>query len=407
MLHLTAELPYAPGGTGGSTRQFELLRRLVERGHEVVVAAPVPERLELDTGAPEIMRRAGLDYRPLRRPPSRERELAAALRRHPGLLASLFTKPVVSWQFEAIWVGARGAARRLAEELRPDAITIEHDHLVSWSTAVDGLAPLVLSSQNATWRLYESRARSARGVRRPALAAEALRYRRNVAAQLARFDLVVAVSRGDAEAFEELGAQRVEVVPNGANFEGTEARPPAAGPPTLLFTGSLDHPPNREAALWLGHKIWPLVAGKLPDARLVIAGRGPNEQLRRLLDDPRIEVTGPVPDMRPYFEAATAVAAPLRSGGGTRLKILEALAAGRPVVSTSVGAEGLELEPGRDLLVADGPAPFAAAAVRLLTDADLRDRLAQAGRSRAEARYDWRAVGERFTAVLEAVALGS
>jgi polysaccharide biosynthesis protein PslH len=404
VLTLTIELPYAPGGTGGSTRQFELLRRLVELGHEVLVLAPAAGRDEAATGAPEAMRAVGINYRPLRRPPSRALELGRALARQPVLLPRLATRPWMSWQFEAIWAPLRREALQETASLSPDVVLIEHDHLAGWAADLPRDQPVVLSAHNATWRLYEARARSAGLASRATLRAEASRYCHMVADALPGFDGVIAVSRLDADDFSSLGARRVEVVPNGARFDLGDPAPDHADPPTLLFTGSMDHPPNRDAALWLGQEVWPLVAGVVPGARLVIAGRGPQADVKRLAERSDVEVTGPVPDMRPYFDRATAVVVPLRSGGGTRLKVVEALAAGRAVASTRVGAEGLELAPNRDLLIADDAPSLAEASARLLGDRDLRTRLAHDGREAARTRYDWRKLGESLAAALERLA---
>jgi polysaccharide biosynthesis protein PslH len=393
VVHLTTELPYAPGGTGGATRQFYLLRRLVELGHSVTVVAPVTDAHEAETGAREVLSRAGIDYRPVRRPASRAAEVGAALVREPRLAPGVLTQPWFAWQFGVIWARARGDALRNVAVAAPDIITVEHDHLAGWVTGLDRVRPVVLSTQNATWQLY-----ARRGLR-----VEAERYRRYTRRFVPRFDSVVAVSDADAQAFAELGARHVWVVPNGAPFDELEAVPDGTTDPTVLFTGSMDHPPNRDAALWLGREIWPRVLRELPSARLLIVGRGPQRALQVFASDPSIEVVGPVPDMEPYFTRATLSVAPLLSGGGTRIKILEALARGRAVVATPVGAEGLALEPGRDLLLRSGAAEFAAGVVELLRDPEWRRSLATAGRAAAGRRYNWRSLGDELAAGLREV----
>jgi glycosyltransferase involved in cell wall biosynthesis len=403
LLHLTMELPYAPGGPGGATRQFQLLRRLVELGHEVTVVSAANEAHERETGAVPVMRAAGFDYQPARRAPSRAVELAQAARHDPRAVARVATRPWFAWQFGVFWANARAHALQLVEELRPDAITVEHDDLAAVVRDLPGAVPAVLCTQNASWRLLSGRAGLEGGLRRIGLKLEAGRHRRMTARAVPLYAGVVAVSEADARDFLELGAGRVEQVPNGADF-GRGPLAAAGGPPTLLFTGSMDHSPNRDAALWFGREVWPLVAERVPEARLAVVGRGPQEQLRSLAAQPGVEVAGAVPSIEPYFERAHVAIAPLRSGGGSRLKILEALAAGRPVLSTTVGAEGLDLEPGRDLLIADGAEAFAEAAVGLLGDRELRERLASDGRSAAAARYDWPALGDCFAVALESIA---
>ena len=164
----------------------------------------------------------------------------------------------------------------------------------------------------------------------------------------------------------------------------------------LIFTGTLNHPPNAEGIAWFADEVWPEVAAARPDARLMVVGREPPPAVARLGSRPGIEVVGPVADMREWYGRATAAVVPLLSGGGSRLKILEALACGRALVSTPVGAEGLDLQDGRDLLLAADASAFAAATLRLLAEPDLRADLAAQGRRAAERRYDWRVLGDSW-----------
>jgi glycosyltransferase involved in cell wall biosynthesis len=299
----------------------------------------------------------------------------------------------LAWQAGVFWTQARPVALEVVADQRPDVAVVEHDQLARWARDLPRGLPAVLTAHNVTSRLFASRG----------LRIEAARHRRYAARHLPRYACVVAVSKGDARDLERLGARRVEVVPNGAPTDELVPSPDAPQPPTLLFTGSMDHAPNREGILWFAERAWPLVRERVPDARLVIVGRGPQEALRPLAADPSIELAGEVPAVAPYFEQATAVVAPLLSGGGTRIKILEALAAGRAVAATRIGAEGLELEGGRHLLEADGAQELAGAAEALLIDPELRQRLAREGRAAVERLYDWRVCGDRLERVLLSV----
>jgi glycosyltransferase involved in cell wall biosynthesis len=171
-------------------------------------------------------------------------------------------------------------------------------------------------------------------------------------------------------------------------------QPPEPPPskPVVLYTGSMDYPPNADAVTWFARAIWPAIQGQHPAARFLIVGRNPGSEVQALTTIPGISVTGTVPDVRPYFEQAKVYVVPLRSGSGTRLKILEAMAMGLPIVSTTLGFEGLDVRPGRDLLVADEPASFASAVVGLLADREARARLGIEARQTAEQRYSWDAV---------------
>ena len=160
--------------------------------------------------------------------------------------------------------------------------------------------------------------------------------------------------------------------------------------PVLFFQGVMDWYPNRDAVEFFARTIFPRVRAECPHARFVVAGRNPpNEFVERFKSDPRIEFTGTVPDMRPYLAAATVVVIPLRLGGGTRIKILEACAAGKPIVSTSIGAEGLDLEPAKEIVVADSPAEFVRWVVNLLRDPARCNGLAKSARKAVVERYSF------------------
>jgi len=220
-----------------------------------------------------------------------------------------------------------------------------------------------------------------------------LRFERNA---LTRFDGVLAVSDADAAAFARLypGAirQPVHVVPTGVDVEYFSASPSAAASKTVVFTGSMDWLPNEDAMLFFCREILPLVRSEEPDTRLVIVGRAPTPAVQALAREHVVEVTGRVDDVRPYMDAAAVYVVPLRIGGGTRLKIFEAMAMGKAVVSTSVGAEGLPVVHGDHLVLADEPRAFARSVVRLLRDVDRRRQLEHAARTLVVEHYDWSVV---------------
>jgi glycosyltransferase involved in cell wall biosynthesis len=156
----------------------------------------------------------------------------------------------------------------------------------------------------------------------------------------------------------------------------------------VLFFGALNYFPNEDGVLWLLREVWPLVERSSPAARLKIVGQHPTSGILALRG-PRIEIAGKVDDLRPHLASASVCIAPLRIGGGTRFKIVEAMAMSKPVVSTSLGAEGLDVEPGRHLLIGDDAASFAAAVSRVLADPELGAGLGRNGRALVEARYSW------------------
>ena len=226
--------------------------------------------------------------------------------------------------------------------------------------------------------------------RRAALAIEWRKMRRAEARVCARADLTVAVSEADA-ALLAAGAPgaAIHAVPTGV--DASYFTPSGSGPegPSLVFTGSMDWYPNEDAVLHFLEAILPRVRSQVPDASFSVVGRNPTARLRAAAAAAGARVTGTVPDVRPYLAEAAVYVVPLRIGGGTRLKIFEALAAGKAVVSTTVGAEGLPLVPGRHLLRADDPADFARAVVSLLRDPGQRRALGTAGRRLVVERFGW------------------
>ena len=162
-------------------------------------------------------------------------------------------------------------------------------------------------------------------------------------------------------------------------------------------------PPNVAGVLWFARDVLPLIWARLPEARFVIVGKNPPEEVQSLSADPRIQVAGYVADPLPYLQAAGAFVVPLFSGGGMRVKILDAWLWGLPIVSTPLGAEGIELRDGENILLAADSASFAEATVCLLTDPILNQRLRTQGRAWVELAYDWQKIYPRIDAVYENV----
>jgi glycosyltransferase involved in cell wall biosynthesis len=213
---------------------------------------------------------------------------------------------------------------------------------------------------------------------------------------------VIAVSEADAEAMRSLyGVARVTAVPTGVDIE--YFAPPAGQmiSADLLFVGSMDWMPNIDGVLWFVEEVLPLIRKGRPDCSLVIAGRRPTAEIQRLAEkDSRIRVTGTVSDIRPHMWASSVAIVPLRIGGGTRLKIYEAMAAKVPVVSTTIGAEGLDIANGEDIFIADSPAEFAARCLALLGDSAARQRMAESAYHKVASRYSWEVVSRRFEELL-------
>jgi glycosyltransferase involved in cell wall biosynthesis len=228
-----------------------------------------------------------------------------------------------------------------------------------------------------------------------------LRYEQEI---VERYRHVIAVSEHDKSLMMNwVDTSRVSVVPTGVDLE--QYRPDASASPTeplVMFVGAMDWEPNIDAMEYFCGEIWPLVVAEVPGAKFRIVGRNPDKRVQKLASK-SVEVTGTVASVVDHLRQAAAVIVPLRIGGGTRLKIYEAMAMGKAIVSTSVGAEGLDVHHGRDIVLAEDAKIFAESIVGFLLDRELRSRYEQAAAALA-AQYGWPAIGDKFGKVLEIVA---
>jgi len=241
-----------------------------------------------------------------------------------------------------------------------------------------------------------------------------LRYER---AAVCKFQHVIAVSENDRSLMTRwVDGDRVTVVPTGVDLAHYRPEPAECEPksdayaPLITFVGAMDWEPNVDGVEYFCSEVWPSIKAEVPQARFRIVGRNPDRRVQKWAsnstnanNDGSIEVTGRVPSIVEHLHQSAVVIVPLRIGGGTRLKIYEAMATAKAVVSTTVGAEGLDVHHGRDIILADDPRSFAQAVIMLLRDPELRRRYEKAAVETA-ARYDWPAIGERFSEVLHSVA---
>ena len=288
-----------------------------------------------------------------------------------------------------------------------DVVVLEHAHAGGLAAELARVAPLVLDAHNVEWRVAGQMSRhAARLHRRVRFALESARTRRLEADLMARCALVAAVSEADATAFRALGGSaRVVVRPNGVDLAAIPWRDHtmAAGA-RVLMTGHLGYLPNVDAATWLCGEILPELRKLVPEVRLRIAGRAPTAEVRAAVAAANATLLADVLDMPGVLGAADVFIAPLRMGGGTRIKVLEALAAGLPVVATDVAIEGLDLPDSDLVLLANSPARLAQAVRDALTDTEHRRRVGRAGREFVERNHSWEEIGAAFAADLERVA---
>jgi glycosyltransferase involved in cell wall biosynthesis len=268
-----------------------------------------------------------------------------------------------------------------------------------------GAVPIVLFEHNVEhliWKRLSSLERIS--WRRAPFEIEWRKVRAREAAACRLADLTITVSEEDRRRLAEIAPDaRTAVIPTGVDTTYFSPRDAAELPAHLVFTGSMDWRPNEDAVQHFVDAILPLIRREVPDVSFMVAGRLPSEHLRGLAGQTGISVSGTVDDVRPYIAEAAVYVVPLRAGGGTRLKVFEALAMAKPVVSTTVGAEGLRLEPDRHLLVADDPRDFAQAVTSLLRDPARRRALGAAGRALVADRYSWPQVASEFESACEEV----
>jgi len=225
---------------------------------------------------------------------------------------------------------------------------------------------------------------------------------------LERFRRVLITSPRDRDTLAELTTtpalhQRLIVLPNGVDLDYFKPLALPRDPATLVFTGKMSYHANVAAALDLATQVMPLVWQQRPDARLTIVGKDPTPELLTLTAEPRIAVTGTVPDMRPYLAQATVAISPMRYGVGIQNKVLEAMAMATPVISTPQAVSALQVQAGQEALVADTPEAMAQAVVMLLTDDTLCQRVGQAGRLYVETHHDWKLAAARLETIYREV----
>jgi glycosyltransferase involved in cell wall biosynthesis len=381
-----------PTTKGGQIRTLEILRELSRR-HEIHYVAIQ------DPAAPDAWKQAS-EYSakayPFEQRIPAKASLAFAAQLARGLVSPV---PLAVSRFHSPRLG-RFLAELIARE-RFDRSVV--DHLAPTSYFPDMRRALFFQHNVETviWRRHVEHASDP--IRRRYLQLQADRmfeYERRVSREAGH---IVAVSEIDAAIMRKLfGVDHVSVVPTGVNI-GYFAPPPAhATLADLSFVGSMDWLPNVDGVKFFVREVLPLIRSRKPGCTFAIAGRTPSAEIVELgRADPNVIVTGTVPDVRPYFWGAKISVVPLRIGGGTRLKIYEAMAARVPVVSTSIGAEGLEARHPENIRLADTPQAFARECIDLLEDAGARARMANAAWEMVASRFSWREVARCFEHTLD------
>jgi glycosyltransferase involved in cell wall biosynthesis len=278
------------------------------------------------------------------------------------------------WVVASSVPAVRPALGRLLSEWKPDLLQLEFIVMCDYLDVVPMRLPVVLTHHDPRTRATREFRDDLSGIARFDAALDASAWQRFEERVLDRVDTVVVFTDRDREALEGLTATPIVRIPAPSHAPEGPPRPLGLEPPRLFFNGNFQHEPNLEAALRLARTIFPAVRAQVPEAQLQIVGPNPSESLRRLAGN-GIEITGLVADVRPYLEDAALVVAPIRSGGGMRIKVLDGLCAGKPVVGTARAFEGLDVTDGVEAIVANGNEELVEACVRLLRDPAERERL--------------------------------
>jgi glycosyltransferase involved in cell wall biosynthesis len=366
ILILTPRLPWPPID-GGRIAMARLAEGLVGAGADVEILSLNPRKHRVEASAPIATQTIDIDT-------SWSHSFSNGI---PFVVGRF-----VSNEF-------RDALQNTLRRFVPDIVQIESPFLLPYADVVrsEGNARVVLRSLNVEFRIWEGLARTERNpLRRMALRRIASSLRRYEVRRLDAADAIVPISQDDADDFRRLGSTRpIHVVPCGVAV--AEAQHVAAPIPNSVgFIGSLDFRPNQEAVEWIVSELWPRVIERVTEARLSIAGSSAPEWLRRRMRN--VDFRGTVDDAAAFMNTMSVMIAPLFAGGGMRIKVLEAMALAKPVVATQLGAGGLEIEHGRDILIAGDAESFADAVARLLRDRQLAARIGDAARETVRSRYD-------------------
>ena len=395
ILMIATTLPY-PMTSGERIRNYNLLR-LASKRHEVSLAALVESKEDLE-GVPHLQQfcarveTAGFDKRSrfVRAPGM----LCYALEGKPPELKLLRSEELISkikhlvstMDFDIVEIDSRLGLylEELPNDLRCKSILMFHNF-----TFQQGL------------RIFRYERRWGKKIRKLLDSIAMFQWEPRYAM---RFDRCTTVSEIDRDLYLKTNPRlQIDVIPNGVDVQKYTPLPADNASPTLLFIGNMGYSPCVDAMLYFCREIFPLIRQAVSGVELWIVGKEPLPEVLRLNGD-GVHVTGQVEDVIPYYKQSAVCVVPLRSGGGTRLKILEAMALGRPVVSTTIGCEGLDVVDGQHLLIADKPANFAEKTVRLLNDRELYQHIATEGRTLVVTKYDWNIIGDSMMKMYDELA---
>ncbi len=426
ILFLTQIIPYPPD-SGPKVKTWHVLRYLAERGHNVILASFM--RAEEEEYIPVLKKYCTEVYTiPIRR--SRFKDAGY------WLLSHLTGRPFLIERDDI--QAMRHCVQEILASLPIDVVHADQLTMTQFALAgnssphkkIRTIHPqngktkpkLVFDAHNAVWSIVERMAQNVPWFLKPILQIEARRVKRYEGMIVDTFDYILAVTDVDSRYLLEARADYKEgiqptvgvrdtlhnpdsilVVPIAVDTELLQPIHRKPGSKNVFTLGTLHYPPNADGIRWFVREVFPLVKKQLPDLTLTITGRNPPADFSQFPEESggAIKITGYVPELQPLLEESAIMVVPVRAGSGMRVRILEAFAQAMPVVTTTVGLEGIEAQPGRDVLVGDTPQDFAASVIRLLEDEALQKQLADNGRRLAENYYDWRVILNRMEKIYD------
>ena len=397
ILFLTQIVPFPPDA-GPKVKTYHVIRALVGQGHSVTLVSFVrPEEVRHISALREIC--DAVYEVPIRR--SRIADVGYMVRSYltnrPFLIERDDLRPM------------QETVNRLVQEndfqfIHADQLTMVQ-FAIKGASAFPGKKPKVIfDAHNAVWTIVERMKDNARFFLKPVLAVETKRVKQYEGELMRTVDHVLAVTDIDQKLLEEAmhfsksgkkeRVSPVTVIPIAVDTQKLQPVNRKVGSKNIVTLGTLHYPPNADGIRWFFNEVFPLVKKRVPDTTLTIIGKNPPQDFIELAErnPATIKVTGYVDDLVPYLEESTLMVVPVRAGGGMRVRILEAFAYAMPVVTTTVGLEGIHGTPDHDVLVADTPADFANRTIELLENASMQEKLSTNGRELATTKYDWQAV---------------
>jgi sugar transferase (PEP-CTERM/EpsH1 system associated) len=399
ILWLSHLVPYPPKG-GVLQRSFNLLREVSKSNKIYLLAfnqkALLPTEQDLEN-AVSALREYCHDIKVVSLPADRN-----IFSRYSLIIKSIFAKKpyTVNWNRS---LHMKVAVDKAINEFKPDLIhydTIGKAEYFKYNISI----PQVLNHHNIESAMMFRRATKERNVlKKFYFYQEAKKIEKYEKTFCRLFQSNLTVSDEDGLTLKKIDPEiKTEVIPNGVDTSYFTPGGEKSDNETLIFAGGMNWYPNRDAMLYFAEEIWPLIKARKPSVKIYIIGQSPPEKLMRMSkEDPNLIVTGYVDDVRPYFTKASVYVCPIRDGGGTRLKILDALSSGIPVVANSIAAEGIKVTPGEDIMIRDRPEDFAEAVLYLLEHPDERRKLSLHGRRMVETTYSWEIIGKKLSNLYE------